>query len=211
MEHLGFIPHTPSSTLCSRNESKLDMAQHPPSDTALRVSDLSQTAENNFSLRPDSETLKKIATELGLTTLRKLSFTGRLKPLGKTDWVLTARLGATAVQPCVVTLESVTTRIDVHVNREFLRDYVETDELEAEMQEDDTSEPLGSWIDVDLVLREALALAVPDYPRKDAADTAQMIYTKPGDKPMTDEDARPFAGLADLKGKLERGNDGTDD
>ena len=44
----------------------------------------------------------------------------------------------------------------------------------------------------------------PDYPRKDAVELGQMIYTKPGDAPMTDEDARPFAGLADLQAKLKK-------
>ncbi len=204
MEHLGFIPHTPSSTLCSRNESRQDMAQLPPSDTAVRVSELSQTAENGFALRPNGDALKKIAAELELTTLRKLSFAGRLKPLGDTDWLLEGRLGATVVQPCVVTLEPVTTRIDVDVTRAFIRDYVETDEPEAEMQEDDTSEPLGTWIDPAMVMCEALALAVPDYPRKDEVDAGKMIFTKPGEKPMTDEDARPFA---DLKGLLGKGED----
>ncbi|MDF3413917.1 DUF177 domain-containing protein [Sulfitobacter sp. M57] len=181
------------------------MAQLPPSETAIRVSELSQTVENTFELRPEGEELKEIGAELGFSSLRKLSFNGRIAPLAGTDWTLTARLGATVVQPCVVTLEPVTTRIDVDVTRHFISTFAYPDEPEVEMPEDDTCEPLGSWIDPGIVMLEALALAAPDYPRKDNAELGQMVYTKPGEAPMTDEDARPFAGLADLKSKLEKG------
>lgn len=185
------------------------MARNAPSETALRVADLSPAAENVFDLRPGADRLAEIANELNLSALRKLSFEGRVKPFGQNDWVLEGKLGATVVQPCVVTLEPVTTRIDTEVSRRYLRDYEEPDELEAEMPEDDSVEPLGPWIDPGAVMVEALALAVPDYPRKDAASLGQMVYTRPGEAPMTDADARPFAGLADLKNKLQK-DDGKD-
>lgn len=191
----------------SRNESRLDMARTPPSDTALRVADLSHSSENAFSLRPGADELARVADELDLTSLKKLSFEGELSPAGATDWVLKARLGATVVQPCVVTLDPVTTRIDVDVLRQFVQDYDVPDEPEAEMPEDDATEPLGQWIDPAQIMQEALALAAPDYPRKGDAELGQMVYTEPGQAPMTDEDARPFAGLADLKSKLENGKE----
>lgn len=181
------------------------MAPTAPSKTALRVADLSQTSQNSFALRPGKEALAEIAAALDLSALRKLSFEGQIKPMGASDWVLEARLGATVVQPCVVTLDPVTTRIDTDVRRQFVAGYEEPEEPEAEMPEDDSIEALGTWIDPGLVMQEALALAVPDYPRKEDAALGQLVYTKPGEAPMTDEDARPFAGLADLKAKLENG------
>ncbi|MCX7559568.1 DUF177 domain-containing protein [Sulfitobacter sp. F26204] len=181
------------------------MAHPNSSDTAIRVSDLSQSTDNAFALRPDAEELKTICSELGFLTLRKLSFDGQITPIGNSDWALEGQLGATIVQPCVVTLEPVTTRIDVAVRRQYLSGYTDPEEPEAEMPEDDSTEPLGNWIDPGQVMRESLALAAPDYPRKNDATLGQMVYTKPGESPMTDEDARPFAGLADLKNKLEKG------
>ena len=145
-----------------------------------------------------------LADELALSALRKLTFEGVLRPMGAADWLLEGRLGATVVQPCVVTLDPVTTRIDVDVHRSFLADYRAPEEPEAEMPEDDTTEPLGQWIDPAVVMVEALALAVPDYPRKDDAALGQLVYTEPGQAPMTDEDARPFAGLAELKARLDK-------
>jgi uncharacterized metal-binding protein YceD (DUF177 family) len=174
-----------------------------PSPSALRVSKLSQTAENSFELRPEAETLAQIAAALDLSNLRKLSFTGRVVPAGKSDWRLEARLGATVVQPCVVTLEPVTTRIDTDITRQFVRDYEMPDDEEVEMPDDDTTEPLGAWIDPQAVMIEALTLEVPQYPRKGEAELGQMVYTKPGEAPMSDADARPFAGLAGLKDQLQ--------
>ncbi len=181
------------------------MSRTPPSPTALRVADLSQNSENTFDLRPDPEAVNALTQDLDLQALRKLSFNGAVVSIGKTDWQLEARLGATVVQPCVVTLEPVTTRIDTTVLRRYVHDYSDPDEPEAEMPEDESTERLGQWIDPAQVMQEALALAVPDYPRKDAAELGQLVYTKPGEAPMTDEDARPFAGLADLKDQLKKG------
>ncbi|MCF7725690.1 DUF177 domain-containing protein [Sulfitobacter sp. M220] len=172
----------------------------------MRVAELSQNAQTPFSLRPDADSLRKIAEELDLSALRKLSFEGRLKALGRSDWQLEARLGATVVQPCVVTLEPVQTRIDVDVTRLFVQDYEEPEETEVEMAEDDRTEPLGAWIDPAVVMIEALALEIPEYPRADGAELGQAVYTKPGEAPMTDEDARPFAGLANLKDQLKDSN-----
>lgn len=178
------------------------MSHIKPSETAIRVSALSQTAKNSFELRPDAPMLANIAEELGISTLRKLSFKGQITPQGNRDWHLDARLGATVVQPCVVTLEPVTTRIDVDVARTFVGAFEDPDEPECEMPEDTSVEPLGQWIDPAVVMIEALALAVPDYPRKGDAELGQLVYTKPGQVAMTDEDARPFAGLAGLKDQL---------
>ncbi|MEH6673099.1 MULTISPECIES: YceD family protein [unclassified Sulfitobacter] len=182
------------------------MSRTPPSPTALRVAELSQNAQTPFSLRPDADSLRKIAEELDLSALRKLSFEGRLKALGRSDWQLEARLGATVVQPCVVTLEPVQTRIDVDITRLFVQDYEQPEETEVEIPEDDRTEPLGAWIDPAVIMIEALALEVPEYPRADGAELGQAVYTKPGEAPMTDEDARPFAGLADLKDQLKDSN-----
>lgn len=180
------------------------MSAKPPSTTALRVADLPTKSATAFALRPDRETLDAIARELDLSGVRKLSFEGEITALGRSDWQLRGTLGATVVQPCVVTLEPVTTRIDTDVTRQFVADFQEPDDPEVEMVDDTTTEPLGPWIDPAAVMIEALALAAPDYPRKDDAELGQMVYTKPGDAPMTDDDAKPFAGLAGLKSALDK-------
>lgn len=172
--------------------------------TSLRVADLPQNAATPFELRPDNDTLEPIKRELGLLGLRKLSFVGQLSAQGKRDWVLKGKLGATVIQPCVVTLEPVTTRIDTPVTRVFLADWTDPDEPEFEIPEDDETEPLGAEIDPAQVMIEALSLALPQYPRKDGAELEQADYTEPGKKAITDEDVKPFAGLADLRDAMKK-------
>ncbi|WP_424833423.1 YceD family protein [Ruegeria sp.] len=170
----------------------------------LRVADLQQNTPTGFDLRPGTELMEALKQELGLQGLRKLSFTGHVQAHGKRDWVLTGKLGATVIQPCVITLDPVTTRIDIPVRRVFLAEWDEPDEPEFEMPEDDETEPMGEEIDPYQVMVEALSLALPQYPRKKDAEVEQTGYTEPGKRAMTDEDAKPFAGLAELRDALKK-------
>lgn len=180
----------------------------PKQHNGLRVSDLSQNSPTPFELRPDQAAMSEMAQGLKLSGLRKLSFTGQIRSYGDADWQLTGHLGATVIQPCVITLAPVTTRIEVDVERRFFADMTPAEgEEEVEMPEDETSEALGSHIDPAIVMEEALAMAVPAYPRKNDAELSESVFTEPGKVAMKDEDARPFAGLAALRGKLENNDD----
>ncbi|MCF6232757.1 MAG: DUF177 domain-containing protein [Rhodobacteraceae bacterium] len=183
------------------------MSEITPKIAPLRVVDLAQNATNAFDIRPGPAALRGLADQLGLKNLRKLRFDGDIRAIGKCDWQITAHLGASVVQDCVVTLAPVSTRIDRDVKRSFLANWSEPTKDDVEMREDETIDPLGSHIDLMEVMREALALALPLYPRATGADLEQAVFTKPGQKPMQDEDARPFAGLADLGAQLNKASD----
>lgn len=171
--------------------------------SSLRVADLAQNRPVPFELVPDATALAALAQELDLLGLRKVRLAGTLRARGKRDWALDGTLGATVVQPCVVTLDPVTTRIETPVERLFLANYTEPDGTEVEMHEDERTEPLGPDIDLARILAEALALALPLYPRKDEATLGEAVFAAPGIAPMRDEDARPFAGLAGLRDSLK--------
>jgi hypothetical protein len=47
-------------------------------------------------------------------------------------------------------------------------------------------------------MSEALALALPLYPRAPGAEFQEAAASAPGAAPLTRESTRPFAGLADL-------------
>ena len=180
--------------------------QHQPH--SLRVADLPQRRATRFDLEPTAQEMAGIAADLGLDGLRKLRLTGEVRPSGKADWHLEARLGATVMQPCVATLAPVTTRIEEPVVRRFLSDMPLAEEFdgEVEMTEDDSIEPLGPVIDLWAVMCEALTLALPLYPRaEDAPQARDTVVSEAGVDPLKDEDLKPFAGLADLKKKLENG------
>ncbi|WP_120501542.1 DUF177 domain-containing protein [Roseovarius sp. EL26] len=174
--------------------------------TSYYVAKLSSHKPVAFNLTPDSKKCEIIAQSLGLSGLKKLRFTGALKAHGKSDWTVEAQLGATVVQPCIVTLKPVTTRIDQPVTRQFVRKLPEQQATNDgfEMPEDDNLELLGEVIDIESIMVESLALALPDYPRTEDGALEQQNYAEQGVTPMTDEDTRPFAGLSALKAKLEK-------
>ncbi len=179
------------------------MSPKYPWSHVIRLADLPGRKASDFDLAPGAETTGAIAKDLDLVDLKKLRFSGRLSPMGKRDWRLEARLGATVTQPCVLTLAPVRTRIDEEISRSYV---AETPELQAgsevEMPEDDTVEPLAATLDLGALMVEALALALPLYPRADGAHLDKAIYTEPGAEPMTDEAAKPFAGLKGLRDRL---------
>ena len=107
---------------------------------AIRVADLAQDRAHAFDIVPGAAEIEALREMLQIDALRKLRFRGTLSPLGKHDWRLHADLGATVVQPCVATLAPVTTRIDVAVERSFVREFETSDEAEVEMPEDDTAD-----------------------------------------------------------------------
>lgn len=169
----------------------------------LHLSELSNRHVTPFELAVSGEDSARLQQELGLLGLRKLRFVGQIAPVRAAGWDLTAELGATAIQPCVVTLDPVTTRIDTSLRRRYVPHHeVPAAGAETEMPEDDTIEPLVETIDLFEILAEALALALPDYPRSATAALTQSGFAPEGVAPMTDQETKPFAALQALRDKL---------
>ncbi|ETX30644.1 YceD family protein [Roseivivax isoporae] len=183
-------------------------ASHPHPGP-FRTAELSQAVPTAFEVAPDADTCAALAETLGITRVRKLRFAGEIRPVGKRGFELRAELGATVVQPCVVTLDPVTTRIDTEVVRTFLPPAILGEPepgSEVEMPEDDTTEPLPDVIDPAAVMAEALALALPDYPRADGAHLGQAEARPEGAEPIRPEETKPFSGLAALRDRMADGD-----
>lgn len=176
--------------------------------TLLPIASLSSDTGTAFLYQPDAETRAALAAEFELQSLKKARLEGRVAPEGDADWRLKAKLGATAVQTCVVTLGPVTTRIDLPVSRLYLANPApEPEGGEVEMPQDDATEALGDTIDLQGLFAEALALALPDFPRAPDAALETQVFTEPGKTPMGDDDIKPFAALKALRD----GQSGPDD
>lgn len=178
----------------------------------VAVAGLSPRKAHEVELRPGPERMAALAESLGLLGLRKLRLSGALRAEGREDWRFDGTLGATVTQPCVVTLEPVVTRIDEPVVRRYLADWPPPEEAEGdevEMPEDETIDPLGDVIDLGAVMEEALALALPPYPRAEGAEleAGEGRAAPPGETPLEDADLKPFAGLAELKKKMKGGGE----
>lgn len=178
---------------------------------SIRLADLPNRKPTRILLEPDAAERAAVADVLGIPAVKKLRFEARLTPRGKRDWSLAAELGATVVQDCVVTLAPVTTRIDEPVERNYLADLPGIEGGgEVELPEDETVEPLPETLDLAAVMIEALALALPPYPRAEGATVATPVFTEPGKAPLRDEDLKPFAGLAGLRERLDAGGKAPD-
>ncbi len=170
----------------------------------MRLADLETRKATEFALLPTADDRRAIAAALGIVGIKKLRFAGALAPQGRKDWTLTADLGATVVQECVVTLAPVTTRIDEGVIRSYVADLEPIEAAEVEMLTDETIENLPEMLDLAQVMIEALSLALPTYPRSAGAALDATVFAEPGITPMSGDDARPFAGLKSLRESLEK-------
>ncbi len=174
-------------------------------DHIITLARLPQDTKTAFSFVPGAAERAEMAASLDLLKLPKLTFAGHISALGARDWQLQAHLGATVSQACVVTLEPVTTRIEQDATRQYLADWQEPEESEVEMPEDDTAEPMPAALDLKALATEVLALALPDFPKAQGATFEGLDVTAPGSEALTDETSKPFAALAGLKEKLEKG------
>lgn len=173
--------------------------------TRLRSATLSHRKPTRFRLSPGAEDRAALAASLDLPAIRRLEFEGEIRPEGRNDFCLTGRLRADLDQACVVTLEPVAARIDEEVTRRYLADFAFPEGDEVEMPEDDSQEPLPEVIDLTEVAREALALALPPYPRAPGAELGEAVFAAPGTAPLRDDDLKPFAALASLQKKAAKG------
>lgn len=164
----------------------------------FRVAAIAGRSATHVKFVPDAAARKAIGAALDLLDLPQMQFDGDIRPSGKRDLVLTGKLTALAVQPCSLTLVPVRTRVDEVVTRQYLADYQVPAGDEVEIPEDDTLEPMGDIIDAAEVAIEALALALPLYPRAPGAELGAVTAAAPGVAPLQDADLKPFAGLAKL-------------
>lgn len=174
---------------------------NPDFARVLALRQLREVDSFAFDIAPTVDEAAALTRLLGARTVRKMRLAGTLERLPRGGWRLDATLGATVVQTCVVTLDPVTTRIDQPLHRLFLpRSTPVPVDLEIPPDEDDEVEPLGDTIDLGLVATEALALALPPYPRVPGATFEVAADAGP------DEAApKPFAALEVLRAKLGDG------
>ncbi len=174
-------------------------ADNPDFARVIEVRQIRDLPRFEFSIAPTAKEAGALARLLDARAVRKLRFAGSLTPAGR-GFALDATLGATVVQTCVVSLEPVTTRVDEAVHRAFVLDALAA-EVVVDADADDDVEPLGERIDLGRIATEALALALPAYPRKAGAH----LGAEAGDDGDADG-PRPFAALAALRDKLDDGS-----
>jgi len=177
-----------------------------PATRSFRSATLSSRKPTRFDLRLSGAERQALAAELGLLDLPAFRMKGEIRPVGRNDFELLAQMEADVVQPCSITLAPVPATLSDPVRRLYIADWQDPEGDEVEMPEDDSQDPLPEVIDLLDIAREALALALPLYPRAEGVELGEAVFAAPGTAPLRDEDLKPFAGLAALKAKLEPGS-----
>lgn len=181
-----------------------ETAAHPALPSLpFRVAGLSARKPTRFAFRPDAEGRSAIAAALGLLDLPFFVFGGEIRPAGRSDFELVADMKAKVVQPCSISLAPVPAEIAEPVHRLYQAEFHQPEAEEAEMM-DDEAEPLPEVLDIAAIAVEALALALPLYPRAPGVELGEVNYAEAGVAPITDADLRPFAGLASLADRLKK-------
>jgi uncharacterized metal-binding protein YceD (DUF177 family) len=173
-----------------------------PRPTRFRTGGISPRKPTRFSFRPDADARAVLAADLGLLALHALEMTGEIRPVGRDELALEATLTARADQACSVTLAPVPASINEPVRRRYVAGLTDPEGDEVEMPEDDSIEPMPDEIDLSDIAAEALALALPLYPRAPGAEFAQSLHAGDGIAPLSDNDLKPFAGLQGLAAQL---------
>lgn len=175
----------------------------PEFSRIVRVSSLNNTVDFEFDEVPTENETNEMAALFDVVSIRKMRFQGVISPFEDDGWLLEGKLGVSMSQNCVVTLERVRTRLDLDIRRVFTP-MAEPDENEITLDasHNDEIEPLGKQIDLGLVAMEALALAIPEYPRVEGAELPESSFSPPEASDIEEEAPKPFAGLAALKEKL---------
>lgn len=167
----------------------------------LRTAALSHRKTTRFRWQPDAAARATLAKALGLQAIAALDFQGEIHPEGREDFRLEGQLAADVVQSCVITLAPVPARLRESVLRRYLAEFTLPDGDEVEMPADDSPEPLPATLDLTDVAAEALALALPPYPRAKGVSLGEAVFGPEGVAPLRDRDLNPFAGLAGLVGR----------
>lgn len=194
-------PHPQGPAPLSKVLPMTGTAATPP--TRFRTGGLSPRKPTRFSYRPTEAERTALARDLGLIGLYQLDLTGEIAPSGRDELVLTARLTARVDQACIITLAPVPATIDEPLRRRYVVGLEDAEGEEVPMPEDETVEPMPEEIDLAEIAAEALALALPEYPRAPGAEFGQVLHASDGVAPLTDSDLKPFAGLAGLAEKLQ--------
>lgn len=158
-----------------------------------------------------SETARKaecaaLADRFGVLSVDAFAATAKLAASAG-GVLLTGKVSARLTQRCVVTMEPISTTVEESFQRRFLPGARIEAGADFDPEAEDPPEPLTDEIDIGEIAAEAAALAIDPYPRATDVEVERLSAAPPDAAPLDDAAARPFAGLAALKRRLEASDD----
>jgi uncharacterized metal-binding protein YceD (DUF177 family) len=155
----------------------------------------------HFDLVADEHRREAIARLAAVTAVPRLEASFDLSRYGRNGLHVVGRVAATVDQTCVVTLEPIENEIEASIDLVFSSAAVSPpDDVGEEIEipvEDGPELLVDGMVDLGAIATEFLILAIDPYPRK--PDT---VFEPPA---AGDDTAHPFAALATLKKRQEKG------
>ncbi len=185
-----------------------DRVPAPEFSHPVRIDAVLRTSGRPVTLDADAAARAALTKRLGLLDLEKLDARLTLKPSGSRKVKVTGTVSARVVQPCVVSLEPVTTEIEAEIALRLVPEEEVTADAGLLEDEDDVQPYDGDTVDLGEIVTQTLSLHLPDFPRAPSAQWADRIEDDGDGRDRTAEDGareNPFAKLAVLKGGKDEG------
>ena len=169
--------------------------------TKLNSADIARKGRVSFDIAISKEERAELVALLNIESLTDTHFSGEFSIIEGGDHLLKAQIKALIVQSCIITNAAVKTALNIEITQYYRANYTASQhseeegvQIDLEMNED----PLPNRFDFEEIFTEFLALNIPEYPRVKDAHLTERYYGPPDTKAMSDEDAKPFAKLAEL-------------
>jgi hypothetical protein len=167
----------------------------------MAVTGLRRDAKTQFRSVAERDELVKLARYLDVERVDKLTLTGFISPTEGNGWRIHGRLMASFAQSCVISLAPLSIKHNTEIERFYLpEDHLITEqEVHVSHDEQDMPDPFTDYLDPAQLAVDELVQMIAPYPRAKGVELAQSGFAPPGITPLTDDAARPFAGLSALK------------
>ncbi|MDE0306256.1 MAG: DUF177 domain-containing protein [Albidovulum sp.] len=186
-------------------KKRFEAAAARKSRLSIEIAELRRNNGGKFDLRLDTTDRYQLAVDVGVTIIPKLRFAGEIIFAPPSDWLLKAKLGATVVQQCVVTLDPVRTRIESVVERRYSPDsIVPVPGSCVPMPDDENMEPIADEIDLRALICESLVLDLPLYPKREGVRLGAEQSSSGNNVREIHKHDKPFAILSEFRKQLER-------
>lgn len=165
---------------------------------------LERSEGETLAAEADTAERAALAERFGVPAVLSLGYRARATRWGRDGWRIVGQAEARLEQTCVVTLEPVETVVTEPFDRRFVPESAldrpsPGGELELDSAMVDGPDGFSGSIDLGEIAAEAVALGIDPYPRREGAEVGRVLSGPKGAEPLTDEAARPFAGLAALR------------
>ena len=163
---------------------------------------LSRTEIYKFHHNCSDQELDELQQTLKLKRLLSFSFKGQIIQAKKKRYELHASLKATMIQNCIITCKPVKTLIEEEIERHYSEEVLgkNSEDLSLDVDAEDI-EPIFKELNIGAVVAEALALRIPDYPRKKNVKFEGVTITNTGLEPLDNTSSNPFSVLKDFATK----------